>query len=83
MSELDKWSKVHEAVVTVEEFLEWLESRGIILAQKYNDSERLYPTYRNRRKLLEEYFEIDATKLERERRELLENARIKNQGGEE
>jgi hypothetical protein len=79
-NELVKWSLVHDDVVTIEEFLEWLESKGIQLAQHYKnddgeDTEHLYPTYRNRRQLLEEYYEIDTAELERERRALLDEAR--------
>ena len=79
-SVLEKWSNVHEDVVTIEEFLEWLETKGIQLAQHYKnddgkDTEHLYPTYKTRRQLLEEYYEIDTAELERERRALLDDAR--------
>ena len=85
-SELDKWVDVHENVVIIEEFLDYICNGGYAVHQFYerdgeSDWDKSLPqilqpvTEHERRKLLEQFFDIDPMKLEEERRALLEEAR--------
>ena len=73
MNELEKWSKVQENVVEIEEFLVWLGEKGIVLCESKEGE--WWPNYfiarKTFRELLEEFYEIDAVKLDKERRKLL------------
>lgn len=65
-TELDKWAAVHEQAKTITDFLEWCAE------------ERIEPTsFASPLNLIHRYFNIDAAKLERERRELLETEATK------
>ena len=83
MNELEKHSKTFEQRRIVEEFLDWLNENEILLGEyikpyKAMDIERLAPILKNRQEFLDEYFDIDPVQLEKERRELLEQARRKS-----
>ncbi|MCK4497080.1 MAG: hypothetical protein KAU24_02735 [Candidatus Aenigmarchaeota archaeon] len=81
MSELEKHSQTVEQRKTIEEFLDWLNEKEILLSAyiKFKDyAERLAPILKNRQELLDEYFDIDPVQLEKERREWLEQARSKH-----
>jgi len=89
LTELEKWAEVHENVVVIEEFLNHICNNGYGIHQFYvRDGESdwdkslpqiLQPVAQNeRRKLLEQFFDIDAEKLERERRELLSVVKVEN-----
>ena len=74
-NELEKNSKTHKERVIISEFLEWLNSKEIQLAKWEKvgiDSDRLFPLQTRHQDLLNEFFNIDAVKLEKERRALLE-----------
>jgi hypothetical protein len=82
MKELDKWAKVHEQVIIIEEFLDHICNNGYAIHKFYerdgeNDWNKSLPQIlqpvaaHGRRKLLEQFFDIDSEKLERERRTLL------------
>lgn len=75
-TELDKWAEVHADVVVIEEFLTWLAERNppLVLASMLKDSELLVFAGKGHRELTEEYFNINAYKLEMERRALLKEA---------
>ena len=82
MSELEKWSEVHEDVVTIEEFIDHICANGYSIhkhherADVFGFPETIQPILQHeRRKLLEKFFDIDAEKLEQERRALLQEAR--------
>lgn len=78
MNELEKHSWSCEQRGVIEEFLDWLNEKEILLSTyiKFKDyAERLAPILENRQELLDEFFDIDSVQLEKERRELLEQAR--------
>ncbi len=83
-TELDKHAKTHDARWAINEFLEWLSKEGIELSKwkninsGLNGTDRLMVLRKGRHELLDEYFNIDPAKLEKERRALLENARMDN-----
>lgn len=60
------------------EFLEWLPTQGITLAERDGESGRLYPAWDNTIALLAQFFEIDQNKLEAEKRQMLEAQRALN-----
>jgi hypothetical protein len=89
--ELDKMQNVKHESQPIGEFLEWLQSEGIVLA-KYDEtvnswqqmdgselivgsSATLMPTYDVTESLLARYFEIDLKKVEEEKRAVLEYLR--------
>ena len=80
-AELEKWSKVFENVREIEEFLVWLNEKGIVLCESNEDiwSIRYFIASKTHRELLEEFYKIDAVKLEQERRKLLYDAQEKTQ----
>jgi hypothetical protein len=71
LKELNKWSNIHEEFVKISEFLDWLNSKGILLCEKYKDHDSYIPIPKNHHELLIEYYDIDEARLERERREIL------------
>lgn len=72
MSELEKVRAFAPARVAILEFLDWLDSKAIRLAS-YGDGPHLERVKKSFVELVDEYFEIDPTRLEHERRaELLE-----------
>jgi len=77
ISELDKWDKVHEDSVTLQSFLEFVGNKGIFLQSVKDDG--TYHSYvaskQSDTDLIYEFFGIDFTKLEQERRNLLEKIR--------
>ena len=80
MSELEKNSWTFEQRQVIGEFLDWLNENEILLGEyikpyKAMDIERLAPILKNSQELLDKYFDIDPVQLEKERRELLEQAR--------
>lgn len=56
------------------DFLDWLDSKGIILA-KYGARDDLYPIHTNKEQLLADFFGIDLALVEKERRQILEDLR--------
>lgn len=54
------------------EFLEWLQSQGVVLCEIQPDSDRFWPINKSFTTLLAEYFEIDLMAKEKEVRAMLE-----------
>lgn len=75
--ECDKWSKVVEDAKTIEEFMDFLSSKGYIIC--LSNEHGYFPKMVSNRQIVYDYFEIDSDKLERERRGLLEEVRSKRQ----
>ena len=75
-NELEKHSKTFETRRIIEEFLDFLNNKNIELATwgEVSGVDRLFPIGKNRQELLNIYFNINAIKLEKERRALLEKA---------
>jgi len=70
MSELERWGIVIDQYVTIEEFIEFLSSSGYWI----HTSQHNFPlTISDIRKLIFKHLDIDTTKLEAERRKLLES----------
>lgn len=69
--EMAKWDKAHNEAQAILSFHEWLSSKRFQLAYYPPDREHLYPINQTWDNLVYEYFEIDPTKLEHERRDLL------------
>lgn len=67
--ECDRWSKVHSKAVALHEFLDYLSSEKIILCM--SNEYGYFPKLRSNDQLIYDFFNIDADKLEKERRELL------------
>lgn len=78
--ECEKFSGLAQTMAIEREFLEWLSEQGYHLA-KYNDEDELFPCYESEWKLLYRYHEIDEQKLEKERRELIQQMRDGRAGG--
>jgi len=55
---------------TLEAFLEWLSTRGILLAV-WTTGEHLHPAHQSNHELIANFLGIDLRQLERERRALL------------
>lgn len=72
MSELEKYGQARDAMQTIREFMEWVESSRLELAVRRGD--RLLPSPATIDQLLYGYFKIDTVKLENERRALLNRA---------
>lgn len=78
-SELDKWSEVHDSAVTINEFMDFLSEKGIILCQLDKEYQTYYPVLKQRDDLIYECYNINFNKLESERRELLVKIQSKQQ----
>ena len=82
-SMLQKHSKTHSERVTIMQFLEWLGIKEIDLCyipEQYKDNfnPRYCPISKTKDALLDQYFEIDAAQLEKERRELIASIQTVN-----
>lgn len=73
MSECDKLNAVHDRRLALLAFLEWLGAQGIDLHYTETDA----PVMERYDQLVLRFFEIDASKLEEERRKMLEELRAK------
>lgn len=71
MSQLDKWSDAQPAMITLREFLEWLDRQKIELAVWRPHGTSMLPITEDRERLLARFLEIDEAELERERRAIL------------
>jgi len=74
--EHDKLSAVRERSQAIGEFIEWLPSKGLHLAEFVEDSDPLNDgvlmlAHRPIVELLAEFFEIDLNKIEQEKRAML------------
>lgn len=76
--ECEKLGRVHEQIVAITQFMEWLSGKGVILGETkevIEDFAGFYPCRKGIIELLNEYFDIDPKKLEKERRAMLEELR--------
>jgi hypothetical protein len=81
-SECEKVRASRDEKLTIEEFLDWAQKRGIELCTPMpGGGGRFYPMSRTREMVLMDYFEIDLKKLEEERRAILEEQRKLNERG--
>lgn len=58
------------------EFLEWIEEEGLYLS-KYSESGYLSPYYGTTNELLAKYYGINLTKLEQEKKQMLNEIKTK------
>ena len=75
-------SRVTQKSQAIGEFLEWLDSNGVVLA-RWNqgsrmDNDELTPIGTTTEKLLAEFFNIDLNKVEKEKQAILEYQRKLN-----
>lgn len=81
--ECEKLSKIHSEIIAITQFMGWLSSKKIILGEAVevakDEPHDFYPCNKRISDLLNEYFNIDAAKLEQERRAMLDKLR-KEQG---
>jgi len=75
--ECEKLAAVSEKSQAIGGFLEWLQGFKQVELAKWGDNDRLYPEYIVIESLLAEYFEIDMNKVEKERRQILEDIQNK------
>lgn len=73
MSELEKIGKVKDKSHCIGEFLEWLQEKRYFIACYSPDGTELIPTHKSIEKWLADYFQIDLTKVEKEKREILKS----------
>jgi len=74
--ELNRMHAVHDKSQAIGEFLEWLTGeRGLVLAEWREGRAVPRPARAQTQELIAEYFEIDLTKVERERRAILKSLR--------
>lgn len=73
----NKWKSVRPQADTLLEFMEWLDGKGIRLCKTGDEEwqEEYFPIFKSHTNLLYEFFEIDAQKLDDERRDILEKQR--------
>lgn len=74
MSELEKWSKVHESARAINEFFDYLNENKLLVGGITDNGMFLVPN-KTRDEMIFECYNINANKLEQERREILELAR--------
>lgn len=77
--ECDKLDKAHATIVAFLQFLEWASSEKKVFLCEYNKEYEAYFLTSRAEDLLYEFFGIDQTKLEQERRAMLDKLR-KEQG---
>jgi len=77
-TELNRLEAAKADSQAIGEFLDWLNSRKIVLCKLAKLEEAFVPIDRTNEQLLAEYFNINLRKVERERRALLDYIR-KNQ----
>jgi hypothetical protein len=63
--------------LTLSEFLDWLDEKGIVLAEwiEGDFSDRLFPVQKSKSDLLHDYFGLDAQKIAEEQDALLQHLR--------
>ena len=72
--EHEKLEKVAPESQIISDFLEWLPSQKILLGQ-YAEYDMMAPAFLSKEKLLAKYFGIDLTRLEAEKRAMLDTLR--------
>ncbi len=83
--ECEKLQKHQEKSQIIGEFLDWLKNdQGYVIAHwdeglHRDDDDQLYPCAKTIEQLLAEYFNIDLNKVEKERQQIIESLRGKNE----
>ena len=72
--ELDRMRAVKDDSQVIGQFLDSLSERGLTLCE-HDDRDRLWPVNKSIERLLADYYEIDLTKVENERRAILNHIR--------
>lgn len=72
MKTIDKWSKVHDDALIIEQFLDFLNENKLSICQLSEEFDVFYPSKFTREDLIYKFFKIDPVKLESQRRELLQ-----------
>lgn len=74
--EHDKMSEIKEDAQIIGDFLDWLTNRddGVVLA-RYQGDDRVATSITDFERLIYEYFEIDRSKIEAEKEQMLEKLR--------
>jgi hypothetical protein len=70
--EHQKMKAVKEQSQTIGEFLDWLFSKGTVLAHYQGRLDELMPRNMNIENLLATYFEIDLDKIEEEKQQMID-----------
>lgn len=78
--ELDRLAAIAEDSHKIGEFLDWLEGRRLMIAE-WDDTDHPVPAQTPKEHLLAEYFKIDLSKVEQEKRAFLEYWRTLNDQG--
>jgi len=73
-TELEKWGNNIEAIRTINEFLEFINSKKILLSRFSSNDFMIGLTRSEIDELIASCFDVDLNELEKERRELLETA---------
>jgi len=76
----DRVLSVKEKSQAIGEFLEWLQSDGVVLAHWPDESDELIPIFDPIERLLARYFDIDLAKVEEEKLALLRAMRAQHEG---
>jgi len=77
--ECDKLDNNWKAVFAIQQFLEWLSEQKMTICELLGkEFPEFQPVTKNAQDLVYDYFRIDANKLERERRAMLEEQRKRN-----
>ncbi len=74
-TQLEKWGNNIEAIRTINEFLEFINSKKILLSRFSSNDFMIGLTRSEIDELIASCFDVDLDELEKERRELLETAR--------
>ena len=80
--EHEKMAKVQVESQAIGEFIEWLGSQDMLICRATGEEKTDYPyipAYENIERLLARHFNIDLTKIEEEKRAMLEEMRRANQ----
>ena len=72
MKTIDKWSKIHDDAVIIDQFLEFLNENNLSICNMDQKFEMFYPSRFSKQDLIYKFFKIDQDKLEMQRRELLQ-----------
>lgn len=80
--EHEKMSKIADTSQKIGEFLDWLNSEKDIELKRWSEENNEYlSVFVSTTVLLAEFFEIDLTKIEAEKRAMLDAMRAMNDGG--
>lgn len=80
--EHEKLNEVHEDSQTIGDFIEWIQTGGfpgmkLCQIDEYGDG-NFYPKWTRTEDILAAYYDIDLEKIDKEKREMLEEIRRKN-----